>query len=86
MAEPVHSRRTRIILAYAYIAIGIGLLAFVLCCALGILLGSMGMDIHLTEGYFVIAHFHWLRLFGVVVGIAAIITLARTLYARFIGS
>ena len=83
MTESVHLRRTRIL---AYIAIGIGLLAFALCYALPILLGSMGMDIHLTKGYFVVAHFHWLRLFCVVVGIAAVLTLARTLYARFIGS
>ena len=83
MAESAHLPRTRII---AYLAIGIGLLAFALCCALAILLGTMGMDIHLTESYFVVAHFHWLRLFYVVVGIAAVITLARTLYVRFIGS
>jgi len=83
MAESVNSRKTRIL---AYFAIGIGLLAFALCCALPILLGSMGMDILLTKGYFVIAHFHLLRLLCVVVGIAAVLTLARTLYTRFIGS
>jgi hypothetical protein len=46
----------------------------------------MGIDVLLTESYFVVARLHLLRLFCVVVGIAAIITLARTLYARFIGS
>jgi heme/copper-type cytochrome/quinol oxidase subunit 1 len=51
-----------------------------------ILLGSMGIDILLTKGYFVVAHFHWLTLLCVVLGIAAVITLARSLYARFIGS
>ena len=83
LTDSVHSRRSRIL---AYFAIGIGLLAFALCCALPILLGSIGMDVLLTKSYFVVAHFHLLRLFCVVVGIAAIITLARTLYARFIGS
>jgi heme/copper-type cytochrome/quinol oxidase subunit 1 len=82
LAESVHSRRTRIL---AYFAIGIGA-AFASYCALPILLGSMGMDILLTKSYFVVAHFHWLTLLCVVIGIAAVITLARTLYARFIGS
>jgi len=83
MAESLHSRRTRIL---AYFAIGIGLAAFASYCALPILLGSMGIDILLTKGYFVVAHFHWLTLLCVVIGIAAVITLARSLYARFIGS
>jgi heme/copper-type cytochrome/quinol oxidase subunit 1 len=83
MAESLHSRRTRIL---AYSAIGIGLAAFAFYCALPILVGGMGMDILLTKGYFVVAHFHWLTLLCVVIGIAAVITLARTLYARFIGS
>jgi heme/copper-type cytochrome/quinol oxidase subunit 1 len=83
MAESLHSRRTRIL---GYFAIGIGLAAFVFYCALPILLGSMGMDILLTKSYFVVAHFHWLKLLCVVIGIAAVITLARSLYARFIGS
>lgn len=83
MAESLHSRRTRIV---AYIAIGMGLLTLALCCALPVLLGAMGMDVQITETYFVLAHFHWFRLFCVVVGIAGVITLARALYARFIGS
>jgi heme/copper-type cytochrome/quinol oxidase subunit 1 len=40
----------------------------------------------LTESYFVVAHFHLLKLFCAVIGIAVVITLARTLYARYIGS
>jgi heme/copper-type cytochrome/quinol oxidase subunit 1 len=83
MPELVHPRRPRIL---ATIAIGIGLLALTLLCALPILLGSMGIDVHLTESYFVVAHTHWLRLSGVLIGIAAITVLARTLYTRFIGS
>jgi hypothetical protein len=87
MAESVNSRRTRIL---AYIAIGIGSLVLALCCALPILLGSMGIDVHLdvllTESYFVLAHIHWLRLICVVAGIAGAAVLARTLYARYIGS
>ena len=50
------------------------------------MVGGMGMDILLTKRYFVVAHFHWLTLLCLVIGIAAVITLARTLYARFIGS
>jgi heme/copper-type cytochrome/quinol oxidase subunit 1 len=83
MAESLHSRRIRIL---AYFAIGIGLAAFAFYFTLPILLGSMGIDILLTKTYFVVAHFHWLTLLSVVIGIAAAITLARTLYARFIGS
>jgi heme/copper-type cytochrome/quinol oxidase subunit 1 len=83
MAESLHSRRTRIL---AYFAIGIGLAAFAFYCALPIMVGGMGMDILLTKRYFVVAHFHWLTLLCLVIGIAAVITLARTLYARFIGS
>ena len=81
MAESLHSRRTRIL---GYFAIGIGLAAFAFYCALPILVGGMGMDILLTKSYFVVAHFHWLLC--VVIGIAAVIALARSLYARFIGS
>jgi heme/copper-type cytochrome/quinol oxidase subunit 1 len=83
MAEPVQSRRTRTL---AYVAIGIGLLALALCCALPILLGAMGIDIHLTQSYFVVAHVHWLRLLYLVMGIAGVTILARTLYAHYIGS
>jgi hypothetical protein len=50
----------------------------------------MGIDVHLdvllTESYFVLAHIHWLRLICVVAGIAGAAVLARTLYARYIGS
>ena len=83
MAESVHSRRTRIL---AYFAIGIGLAAFASYCALPLLFGSMGMDILLTKSYFVVAHFRRLTLLCVVIGIAAVITIAHSLYARFIGS
>jgi heme/copper-type cytochrome/quinol oxidase subunit 1 len=83
MAESLRSQRTRTL---AYIAIGIGLLALALCCGLAILPGTMGVDTHFTESYFVVAHFHWLRLFGMVIGIAGVTIFARTLYARFIGS
>jgi hypothetical protein len=83
MAESVHPRRTRIL---PHIAIGIGLLALALCYALLILLGSMGMDFHLTESHFVVAHIHWLTLFCVLIGIAGAAVLVRSLYARFIGS
>ena len=44
------------------------------------------MDVLLTKSYFVLAHFHWLTLLCVVIGIVAVITLARSLYARFIVS
>lgn len=83
MAESVHPRRPRIL---TYLAIGIGLLALALFCALPILLGSVGIDVHITKAYFVAAHIHWLRLSGVLLGIAATAVLARSLYARFIGS
>jgi heme/copper-type cytochrome/quinol oxidase subunit 1 len=63
-----------------------GLLTLVLCCALPVLLGTMGMDVHITETYFVVAHFHWLRFFCVIIGMAGVAILSRTLYARFIGS
>ncbi len=83
MAEPVHSRRARTL---AYVAVGIGLLVLALCCTLPILLGTMGIDVHLTQSYFILAHVHWLRLVCVLMGIAGATVLARTLYARFIGS
>jgi heme/copper-type cytochrome/quinol oxidase subunit 1 len=86
MAEPVNSRITRTL---PYIAIGIGLLVLALCCALPILLGSMGIDVHLTQSYFVVAHVHWLNALGLlclIMGIAGVTVLARTLYTRFIGS
>jgi heme/copper-type cytochrome/quinol oxidase subunit 1 len=44
------------------------------------------MDILLTKSYFVVAHFRRLTLLCVVIGIAAVITIAHSLYARFIGS
>jgi heme/copper-type cytochrome/quinol oxidase subunit 1 len=83
MAKSVHPRRPLIL---TYIAIGIGLLALALFCALSILLGSMRIDVFLTESYFVVAHIHWLRLSCVLIGITAITALARSLYARRIGS
>jgi heme/copper-type cytochrome/quinol oxidase subunit 1 len=83
MPESLHSRRTRIL---AYFAIGIGLAAFAFHFTLPILLGSMGIDVLLTKSYFIVAHFHWLTLFCVVIGIAGVAILARSLYARFIGS
>jgi heme/copper-type cytochrome/quinol oxidase subunit 1 len=83
MAESVNLRRTRIL---DYVAIGLGSLVLALCCALPILLGSMGIDVHLTESYFVVAHIHWLKLLCVVAGIAGAAVLARTLYTRCIGS
>jgi hypothetical protein len=82
MADLVISRRTRIV---AYVAVSIGLLAF--CCAA--LLGAMGIDFHLTESYFEVAHLNWLtppRFFCLAIGIAGVAALARTLYARYIDS
>ena len=34
----------------------------------GIFLGSLGMDIHLTETYFIVAHFHYVMVGGMVSG------------------
>ena len=70
----------------ASIAIAIGLLALAFFAALRILLGSTGIDVHLTETYFIVAHIHWLTISYVLIGIAAVAILARSLYARFIGS
>ena len=32
----------------------------------GVMLGSLGMDIHLTETYFIVAHFHYVMVGGMV--------------------
>ena len=34
----------------------------------GVFLGSMGMDIHLTETYFIVAHFHFVMVGGALMG------------------
>jgi hypothetical protein len=85
MAQPVQSRRSRTL---AYVVIGIGLLALALCCTLPILLG-VGIEFHLTQSHFVVAHVHWLNALGLlclIMGIAGVTVLARTLYAGFIRS
>ncbi len=37
----------------------------------GVMLGSLGMDIHLTETYFVVAHFHYVMVGGMVSAVMA---------------
>jgi cytochrome c oxidase subunit 1 len=37
----------------------------------GIMLGSLGMDIHLTETYFIVAHFHYVMVGGMVSAVMA---------------
>ncbi len=32
----------------------------------GVFLGSLGMDIHLTETYFIVAHFHFVMVGGML--------------------
>jgi heme/copper-type cytochrome/quinol oxidase subunit 1 len=84
MAHPAPQQKTKI---FPYSLVGIGFLVLgTLCCTLGIVLGAMGIDIHFTKTYFVIGNFHWLSVFGLACTIAGIVTLARSLYARFIGS
>jgi cytochrome c oxidase subunit 1 len=34
----------------------------------GLFLGSMGMDVHLTDSYFIVAHFHYVMVGGTVLG------------------
>ena len=37
----------------------------------GIFLASLGMDIHLTETYFIVAHFHYVMVGGMVSAVMA---------------
>jgi cytochrome c oxidase subunit 1 len=47
---------------YAYGFIGL----FTMGGMTGVMLGSLGMDIHLTETYFIVAHFHYVMVGGMV--------------------
>ena len=37
----------------------------------GVFLGSLGMDIHLTETYFIVAHFHFVMVGGMLMAFLA---------------
>jgi len=41
---------------------------FVIGGCTGVFLGSMGMDVHLTETYFIVAHFHFVMVGSVIMG------------------
>ncbi len=49
-----------------YVFCFLGLFAIGGCT--GVFLGSMGMDIHLTETYFIVAHFHFVMVGSVIMG------------------
>jgi cytochrome c oxidase subunit 1 len=49
---------------YAFCFIGL----FVIGGCTGVFLGSLGMDVHLTETYFIVAHFHFVMVGSVIMG------------------
>ncbi|WP_263371206.1 cytochrome c oxidase subunit I [Granulicella cerasi] len=51
-------------LVYALCFLGL----FVIGGCTGVFLGSLGMDVHLTETYFVVAHFHFVMVGSVIMG------------------
>ena len=77
MAESANPRKSR---AFLYSLIGIGFV--VLVAFTGILLGANGVDIQLTQTYFVVAHLHWLNILALLVVIAGIIFLLRRRSAK----
>jgi cytochrome c oxidase subunit 1 len=51
-------------MVYALCFIGL----FVIGGCTGVFLGSLGMDVHLTETYFIVAHFHFVMVGSVIMG------------------
>ncbi len=51
-------------MVYALCFIGL----FVIGGCTGVFLGTMGMDVHLTETYFIVAHFHFVMVGSVIMG------------------
>ncbi|WP_260703112.1 cytochrome c oxidase subunit I [Edaphobacter flagellatus] len=49
---------------YAFCFLGL----FVIGGCTGVFLGSLGMDVHLTETYFIVAHFHFVMVGSVIMG------------------
>jgi cytochrome c oxidase subunit 1 len=54
-------------MVYAFCFLGL----FVIGGCTGVFLGSLGMDVHLTETYFVVAHFHFVMVGSVIMGFMA---------------
>ncbi|MBS1821420.1 MAG: cbb3-type cytochrome c oxidase subunit I [Acidobacteria bacterium] len=49
---------------YAFCFLGL----FIIGGCTGVFLGSLGMDVHLTETYFIVAHFHFVMVGSVIMG------------------
>jgi len=54
-------------MVYAFCFLGL----FVIGGCTGVFLGSLGMDVHLTETYFIVAHFHFVMVGSVIMGYLA---------------
>ena len=52
---------------YAFCFLGL----FVIGGCTGVFLGTLGMDVHLTETYFIVAHFHFVMVGAVIMGFLA---------------